>query len=121
MALCTSTPSERRCRQPRDGSYEAQVPETAAFVRVVAAVAPYFTPCPSFRFNGPGALVTLNSAEPTANPAATILSDANGRYTLCWVAWNPTYVIDAAKDGYSPTRLFLQNGEAENDIVLNRR
>jgi hypothetical protein len=88
---------------------------------VVAAVAPYFTPCPSFRFNGPGALVTLNSAEPTANPAATMLSDANGRYTLCWVAWNPTYVIDAAKDGYSPTRLFLQNGEAENDIVLNRR
>ena len=35
-----------------DGSFEADVPETAPFVRVVAAGPLYFTPCPGFRPGG---------------------------------------------------------------------
>ena len=35
-----------------DGYYEAQVPETAPFVRLVASGTLHFTPCPSFRSGG---------------------------------------------------------------------
>ena len=35
-----------------DGSFEADVPETAPFVRVVAAGPQYFSPCPGFRLAG---------------------------------------------------------------------
>jgi hypothetical protein len=35
-----------------DGSFEADVPETAPFVRVVAAGPQYFTPCPGVRLAG---------------------------------------------------------------------
>jgi hypothetical protein len=35
-----------------DGAFEAEVPETAPFVRVVAAGPWYFTPCPAFRQAG---------------------------------------------------------------------
>ena len=35
-----------------DGYYEADMPDTASFVRVVASGPQYFSPCPSFRWGG---------------------------------------------------------------------
>jgi hypothetical protein len=35
-----------------DGSYAADMPATASFVRVVASGPDYFSPCPSFRWSG---------------------------------------------------------------------
>ena len=35
-----------------DGSYEADMPATSSFVRVVASGPWYFSPCPSFRWGG---------------------------------------------------------------------
>ena len=60
-----------------DGSFEADVPETATFVRVVAAGPQYFTPCPGVRLGG-----DRHVKEPLD---VNVFSGANLSHTMNWL------------------------------------
>jgi hypothetical protein len=152
-----------------DGSYEADMPDTASFVRVVASGPWYFSPCPSFSWGGAsrvepldvhvvsgavlqahgtpnlpssgkeiwgrvfermsdrlepvsGATVTLHGSDRLQNPVANTVTDARGRYAMCYVT-PPDYLVEARKEGYAPVSVPAVIGwDFEmTDLILTRQ
>jgi hypothetical protein len=85
-----------------DGSYEADMPDTAPFVRVVASGPLYFTSCPAFRWGaardeGPMDVHVLSGATVSTINRSVFPNQINGGDSVTWGR-----VVEATSHGLQP-------------------